>query len=63
MSLYTSRDKGVITVSTEEASWPIIPMTVLSPVLKQSPFPDPAMQDEPENAMFLASNMLVVCFT
>ena len=43
MNLSISIAKGVSTASAEEAKLAICPMTVASPVLKQMPFPEPAV--------------------
>ena len=43
VKLYISLDTGVSVGSAEEAKFAIYPITVLSPVLKQIPFPEPAV--------------------
>jgi hypothetical protein len=43
MNLSISMERGVSTVSAEEARLAICPITVESPVLKQIPVPDPAV--------------------
>jgi hypothetical protein len=51
-------DKGVSTASAEDAKFAIYPITVLSPVLKQIPVPDPAVHYVPKNPTFFVSKML-----
>jgi hypothetical protein len=43
--------------SADEARFAICPITVLSPVLKQIPLPEPAVHDVPKKPTFLVSKM------
>ena len=43
INLWISIDRGVSTALADEAKLAICPMTVLSPVLKHIPVPDPAV--------------------
>jgi hypothetical protein len=45
------------TASADEARFAICPITVLSPVRKQIPLPEPAVHDVPKKPTFLVSNI------
>lgn len=60
MNLSISIESGVSVASADEAKLAIYPMTVSSPVLKQIPFPDPAVQAVPKKATFLVSKMFSI---
>jgi hypothetical protein len=57
MKLSISLEIGVSAASADEARFAIYPMTVESPVLKQMPVPDPAVQDVPKKPTFLVSKI------
>ena len=50
-------DNGVSADSADEAKLAICPITVESPVLKQIPFPEPAVHDVPKKPTFLVSKI------
>jgi hypothetical protein len=57
IKLSISLEIGVSDDSAEEARFAIYPITVLSPVLKQIPFPEPAVHDVPKKPTFLVSKI------
>jgi hypothetical protein len=59
INLLISRERGVSCVSAVEARLAIYPMTVLSPVLKTIPTPEPLVQEVPKNATLGLSKMFL----
>lgn len=57
IKLSISLEIGVSDASADEARFAICPITVLSPVLKQIPLPEPAVHDVPKKPTFLVSKM------
>lgn len=57
IKLSISLEIGVSDASADEARLAIYPITVLSPVLKQIPLPEPAVHDVPKKPTFLVSNI------
>lgn len=60
IKLLISLEIGVSDASADEARFAICPITVLSPVLKQIPLPDPAVHDVPKKPTFLVSKMFLL---
>ena len=57
IKLSISLEMGVSDASADEARLAICPITVLSPVRKQIPLPEPAVHDVPKKPTFLVSNI------
>jgi hypothetical protein len=57
IKLSISLEMGVSDASADEARFAIYPITVLSPVRKQIPLPEPAVHDVPKKPTFLVSNI------
>ena len=57
IKLSISLDIGVSAASADEARFAIYPITVLSPVLKHIPVPEPAVHDVPKNPTFFVSKI------
>lgn len=57
INLSISIESGVSADSADEAKLAICPMTVESPVLKQTPLPSPAVHEVPKKPTFLVSNI------